>query len=480
MEVSQTRTVTQNHSRRERFLEVSYERLRHASICLFVAILFFAAFPLGSARDWAWSPLAFLIGLIAIVYGTGAVWRPVKGGVPVVPLLPAAILFCAALVWQFSQTVPLHAGLAINPAIDEAFATLGRGPSHRIAVDPEYAHTRSMLWLCYGSIFLIVSDVACDVRQARRFLLALAASGTVVTLYSFGARMAAALKGGLEALIPQISDDFSGTFVNRNNYATYVGVCALIVIALIGAEGPSSMSRPLPFRLRLRQWAVRLSGATGVYLAMLTILLAGLLQSGSRGGMVAFMSGLVVFLLLRIRRPLLILTIVTLIVGLLMSLPSAHLLLDRFIWLAEGPRDERTRLYALTIEGISLRPWTGWGMGSFEGVYSLLQPLDLANFYYVMAHDSYLELALDLGVPAAAALPLAILWIMGRCAMGLRERYRHKEFSMLAISATVLVGVHSLFDFSLQLPAVAMCFATLLGVGWAQSWSTRRIGESRG
>jgi O-antigen ligase len=219
-----------------------------------------------------------------------------------------------------------------------------------------------------------------------------------------------------------------------------------------------------------------LSGVTGVYLAILTILLGGLVQSGSRGGMLAFTCGLIVFLLLSTRRPFLTLAIASLVVGLLMSLPNAHLLLDRFIWLAEGPGDERTRLYALTIEGISLRPWAGWGMGSFEGVYSLLQPLDLANSYYVMAHDSYLELALDLGIPAAAGLPLAILWIVGRFAIGLRERHWHKELLILAISATVLVGVHSLFDFSLQLPAVAITFTTILGIGWAQSWSTRRTG----
>ena len=42
------------------------------------------------------------------------------------------------------------------------------------------------------------------------------------------------------------------------------------------------------------------------------------------------------------------------------------------------------------------------------------------------------------------------------------------------VAATVLVGVHSLFDFSLQMPAIAMTYASLMGVACAQAYPTRR------
>ncbi|KKM69395.1 hypothetical protein LCGC14_1451270, partial [marine sediment metagenome] len=37
----------------------------------------------------------------------------------------------------------------------------------------------------------------------------------------------------------------------------------------------------------------------------------------------------------------------------------------------------------------------------------------------------------------------------------------------------VLVGVHSMVDFSLQIPAIGATFALILGIGCAQSWSSR-------
>jgi hypothetical protein len=40
----------------------------------------------------------------------------------------------------------------------------------------------------------------------------------------------------------------------------------------------------------------------------------------------------------------------------------------------------------------------------------------------------------------------------------------------LAVSAAVLLGSNALFDFSVQIPAVAITFAALLGMGCAQSF----------
>jgi hypothetical protein len=44
---------------------------------------------------------------------------------------------------------------------------------------------------------------------------------------------------------------------------------------------------------------------------------------------------------------------------------------------------------------------------------------------------------------------------------------------MVAVAVTALVAVHSGVDFSLQLPAVSYAYALLLGLGCAQSFSSR-------
>ncbi|MDF2096672.1 hypothetical protein [Aquibaculum arenosum] len=43
---------------------------------------------------------------------------------------------------------------------------------------------------------------------------------------------------------------------------------------------------------------------------------------------------------------------------------------------------------------------------------------------------------------------------------------------MTAVAASLLVGVHALSDFSLQLPAVTVTWLVLLALGVAQSWRT--------
>ena len=47
------------------------------------------------------------------------------------------------------------------------------------------------------------------------------------------------------------------------------------------------------------------------------------------------------------------------------------------------------------------------------------------------------------------------------------------ETALTAVGASLLVAFHSLFDFSLQMPAVALLFAIILGIGVGQARTTR-------
>ncbi len=54
-------------------------------------------------------------------------------------------------------------------------------------------------------------------------------------------------------------------------------------------------------------------------------------------------------------------------------------------------------------------------------------------------------------------------------------RQRDSSFSRVAMSAGLLVGVHALTDFSLQVQAVELTFCAILGMGVAQSVSSREM-----
>jgi O-antigen ligase len=132
----------------------------------------------------------------------------------------------------------------------------------------------------------------------------------------------------------------------------------------------------------------------------------------------------------------------------------------------------RFSLWAATRRMIADAPWFGLGLGSFEDAYPLYAS---QTFPFAMdkAHCDYLEFAAGLGLPASVAWWAALIWITAICLRGVRRRRRNRHYAIAAIGASVLVAVHSSVDFSLQLPAVALLYAVLMGIGVAQSQSSR-------
>ena len=105
-----------------------------------------------------------------------------------------------------------------------------------------------------------------------------------------------------------------------------------------------------------------------------------------------------------------------------------------------------------------------------------VQPLEIANertSSYVMAHNDWLEMIFELGFPAAVLWFAVIASLALRCLLGFFRRGRDHIYPLTGFCACVLVGLHSFVDFSLQIPAVAVTFSVLLGLGVAQSRSSK-------
>ena len=92
---------------------------------------------------------------------------------------------------------------------------------------------------------------------------------------------------------------------------------------------------------------------------------------------------------------------------------------------------------------------------------------------YDYAHDTYLETSLELGLPATLLLALPIVAAIIELARGVRIRRRDLLGPCVGIGASALVWLHALVDFSIQIPAVAVGYAMLMGIGYAQSRSSR-------
>ena len=93
--------------------------------------------------------------------------------------------------------------------------------------------------------------------------------------------------------------------------------------------------------------------------------------------------------------------------------------------------------------------------------------------HFDKTHNTYLENIFELGWPVAGILFLCVTWLLLVCWRGVRYRRRDWVYPATGVAATVLVGVHSLFDFSLQMPGTAITYACILGVASAQSYKSR-------
>jgi O-antigen ligase len=128
----------------------------------------------------------------------------------------------------------------------------------------------------------------------------------------------------------------------------------------------------------------------------------------------------------------------------------------------------------LTIAAIGDAPWTGHGLGTFISAFKPYRDLSLPGLEIVnMAHNSYLELAMDVGVVAAGLFYLSLGLLVAACLRGIAVRRRDVIHPILAIAAGTQLFVVSFVDFAGQIPGIAIPFAYLLGVGCAQSFPGR-------
>jgi len=138
-------------------------------------------------------------------------------------------------------------------------------------------------------------------------------------------------------------------------------------------------------------------------------------------------------------------------------------------WDVEGRRE----IYELTLEAVHNTPLTGTGLGTFKWVFPTYRTKDFP-FAVEFAHNDYLENTLELGSPAAILLAASVVLLAVSCARGVFRRRRNAIMPCIGVGASLLVGVHACFDFSLQIPAVSLSYLLLLGVGVAQSTPTRQ------
>ncbi len=142
-------------------------------------------------------------------------------------------------------------------------------------------------------------------------------------------------------------------------------------------------------------------------------------------------------------------------------------LVGRFAGLGDEWEREATRIQVWRDSVPAVRDYwlTGSGLSSFRYVGGRYRSFG-GRIFYSWAHNDYLQLAIELGLPGFALLAwlgFAVLRAARRARRGLEPDRPLLALHAGFASAIVAMALHSLTDFSLHLPANLALFAVIAG-----------------
>ncbi len=388
-----------------------------------VAVILALPFAAGGAEPLAWFGLAIVLGLTGLFATRSLPARrtPLPRGAAAL-LLAGLALAGIGLAQAALAHLPLQASALALPGRVLMLRPGSLSPDASILAAFRIATAMLFLWL--------VLIAATDPRRARRIALGLVAAVTVQALWAL--LLLGPMGEGRITAYPGIA---VGGFVGRNALATYLGMGLVLGLAL----------------LRDRPGAL-------LALGLLTIA-AALLATQSRMGIAA--TGVAATIVLLARPGASRLTSAGLGVALAaLALVLGLGLADRAVHL--GPDlAMRAELYRQILPMIAARPLTGFGLDSFALAFEIFHRPPLpSDLVWDRAHSTYLTLWSEAGLLAGSLPPLA-----GLLALALLWRRRAAPLALAALAALILAGLHSLVDFSLELPANLHLLLALVGLG---------------
>lgn len=426
-------------------------RLNHVMAIGLVAFLFFAPVPLGGNRPVFWALNAALVGGAGVAYGIATTVRRGRFRMPLGAIWGIAVLwlvFCGFAALQF--LLPLETNFAgSNGAVSAPTPSLAPGASLFSLVQ----------FVTLAVFFFLVLQVSANRQRARAIAWALF---SVVVGHAIYGLLALTQFGDTLLFFDKWAylGSATGTFVNRNSFATFLAFGLVLGTALIGETiRHAAETRRLPMANIM------------VSVVGLGLLLAALYLTQSRMGVAAGLAGSFVVLfgsaIKAGRTALQVTVIVAVAVAGLGSVLFGAGLVER-LGSVERDFDVRTALYMQIGEMIAARPFLGFGGGSFEVAFPLFHQLAVSpDLVWDKAHSTYLALWTEYGVIAGSLPLLAVGVIAIRCAVLIWTRQSDWLLPLAALGVTVTAALHSLVDFSLEIQANALLFAGLLALGLA-------------
>ena len=427
--------------------------------------------PLGSNRPAFWAISALLIASAGLRYALSLrQMRLLHFPLPIKSILWVLVIFCTFLSYLVVQIIPFG-----TFGIIAETETVLTSPS--ISLAPGDTILMLMRQLSYGLFFFLALQVAVNPQRANRMLLAIFIITVVYALYA----MLALTQFGDSALIGEKTyyrGFATGTFINRNSFATFLGMGAVSGLSLLyskliqktGKTERSNFCSIFEFSQKAQYSILIVIG--------LVVICSTIIATQSRMGAFSSAVGLLsisVIVFVKMKTSHMKMIKLYFMIGIAMGAVLTTLfgegLFER-LGSTENDIDVRAGLYVQVVEMIKARPWTGFGGGSFELAYPLFHQLPVStDLIWDKAHSTYLTLWSELGI-LAGSLPLLIFGIFTFVLLKwLKYDSGHFANMIAALGTITVVALHSLLDFSLEIQANTYLFLIILALGVAGGYS---------
>ena len=441
---------------------------------LLLAVVVLSPLPFGCNREWSWSLLCVLTALLCIAWSIGVLSNGIQATRVLRALKWPIILYCLSMLWALEQIIPNINSQMLHTIWSLASSTLQLDLPGFISTSPYDTVTAFMRLMSDGLIFLMSAHYCQSSQNTKTLFNWIAFAGFCYASYAL-----IIFFGGYKSILwyEQSYTPTSSTFINRNSYATYAGLGILCCIPMLYEKIKISMHYGLKSNFGKQYFIEKFIKQGWFVVINLIISITALLVTQSRGGVLSTLVAMVsLFLLLSLYKQNKQRIFTYLATGFLAFTAvlfqiSGDKLMTRLNAI-DVSSENRFDIYDLIIKGISSNRWYGMGYGTFENSFRLYRDEKLP-LHIKFGHNTYLENIFELGIPAALLLFAGIALVALQCLRGTKVRQKNVHYPALGFSATVLVASHALTDFSLQIPAVAVTYAAILGAAFAQSFGHR-------
>ena len=440
----------------------------------FIAGLAWVPFWYGSNVLLAWGVNAVLFPGLVLIYEISILIRGEGHPVAIRELKIPAALFVAVVLWIVVQDATWTPSFLHHPIWAMAAGTLDRQVEGSITVNRDLTTLALLRLVTSASVFWIAVQLCRNASRALQLMTAFVAISSGYAAYGL-------VVFSLAQSENTISRNFVvSTFYNHNHYAAYAGMGLIAVCGLVLRTYRREMTTlGGSLKYKIATFIEATGPRTAALLASAILLLVTVLLTGSRGGVIVTLIGLAALGGLTVGRRgrssagmrtaiviggILVVASLLAFGGMFMTQMAEKGLYD----------DYRVAVQVMTLRSIFEAPLTGYGYGTFQDVFPMFRDRSISvQGVWFQAHNTYLEVFQGLGLLFGSALLACMVVLVLKCYRGATQRQEGVAIPAIAASVAVLVGVHSLADFSLQIQAVTLTFMALLGAGVAQSRSSQ-------